>query len=97
MIAPDGGINVLEFNARFGDPETQSYLRLLDSDLLDLLNACVDGTLSDTSINWSRQTAITVVLAAKGYPGEYFTGDSVTGVKDHSIKRLRSWRLAPAH
>lgn len=70
MITEDGP-KVIEFNARFGDPETQSYMRLLDSDLIDILLACVDGTLKNKNIKWSDKSACCIVCASEGYPGEY--------------------------
>jgi phosphoribosylamine--glycine ligase len=79
-ISADTTFKVLEFNARFGDPETQSYLRLLDTDLLDILDACVDGTLADIDITWSDQTAVTVIMASAGYPGKYRKGLPITGL-----------------
>jgi phosphoribosylamine--glycine ligase len=95
MVAPDGSFKVLEFNARFGDPETQSYLRLLATDLLDIINACIDGTLSQLNVEWSNQTAITVVMASEGYPEKAITGRKVSGVDGHSLQRLRTgdWRM----
>jgi len=63
------GPMVLEFNARFGDPETQSYMRLLKTDLFDILEACVDGTLAECAIEWHPGFAVCVVLASAGYPG----------------------------
>lgn len=65
------GPKVLEFNARFGDPETQSYMRLLKTDLLDILEACVDGTLAQLAITWHSGFAACVVIASGGYPDEY--------------------------
>ena len=65
---------VIEFNARFGDPETQSYMRLLDSDLFDILYACAGGSLVDTEIRWKKEFACCVILASEGYPGEYRKG-----------------------
>ena len=65
------GPMVIEFNARFGDPETQSYMRLLESDLLDILSACANGTLAKESVRWKSGFACCVVLASKGYPGDY--------------------------
>jgi phosphoribosylamine--glycine ligase len=62
------GPKVLEFNARFGDPETQSYMRLLKTDLFDIFNACIDGTLSDINIVWEKDSACCIVIASKGYP-----------------------------
>jgi phosphoribosylamine--glycine ligase len=84
LMISDDDINVLEFNARFGDPETQSYMRLLETDLLEILNACVDGRLADIPIKWSSQTAVTVVLASGGYPGKYKKGLPITGVDEAS-------------
>lgn len=67
----DEGPKVLEYNARFGDPETQSYMRLLKTDLLDVLDACVDGKLADLAVEWNSGFAVCVVLASGGYPGKY--------------------------
>jgi phosphoribosylamine---glycine ligase len=80
MIGP-AGMRVLEYNARFGDPETQAYLPLLDSDLFGILSACADGELPRGTITWSPKTALTVVLASGGYPGRYETGLPITGVE----------------
>ena len=76
------GLKVLEFNARFGDPETQSYMRLLKTDLLDILEACVDGTLAEITIEWNSGFAACVVLASGGYPEEYKKGLPIHGVAD---------------
>lgn len=81
MITADGP-KVVEFNARFGDPETQVVLPLLDSDLLTVMEACVDGNLADIEIKWKNQAAVCVVAAAGGYPGEYRKGDSITGTEN---------------
>ncbi len=80
MIAPDG-IKTLEFNARFGDPETQSYMRLLATDLLDCIDACVDGTLATLQVKWCSEFAACVVLASGGYPGAYQKGVPIYGVE----------------
>ncbi len=81
MITPRGP-RVLEFNCRFGDPETQIILPLLETDLLDVLDACVDGTLHEIDISWRGGVAATVVAASEGYPGSYPTGLPITGVDD---------------
>jgi phosphoribosylamine---glycine ligase len=81
MVAGNSDFKVLEFNARFGDPETQSYLRLLETDLLDIFDACLDGTLADLPIKWSGQTAVTVVMASAGYPGKYRKDLPITGLE----------------
>ncbi|MBI2056450.1 MAG: phosphoribosylamine--glycine ligase [Candidatus Sungbacteria bacterium] len=76
------GPKVLEFNARFGDPETQSYLRLLKTDLLDILETCVDGTLAELVIEWHSGFAACVVIASGGYPDEYKKGVPLRGVAE---------------
>lgn len=77
MLTPDG-IRTLEFNCRFGDPETQAILPLLDSDLLDIFEACVNGTLADITVRWKDAACASVVLAAHNYPGEPRKGDVIT-------------------
>lgn len=79
MITKEG-IKVLEFNARFGDPETQVILPLLDMKLGDLLKAAVDGKLSETDLKFKKAHAMTVVVAAGGYPGDYEKGKVITGL-----------------
>ncbi len=80
MITAEGP-KVIEFNARFGDPETQVVLPLLESDLVDIMIACVDGTLKDLDIQWSQGAAVCVVMAAGGYPKSYAKGDAITGLE----------------
>jgi len=75
------GPQVLEFNARFGDPETQAILMRLDSDLLDALGACVDGTLSETELRWRPGASACVVASSAGYPGSYTTGFPIRGLE----------------
>ena len=77
-----GGPKVLEFNARFGDPETQSYMRLLKTDLLDILDACEGGTLANLDVEWNTGFAACIVLASGGYPGAYKKGIAIDGVAD---------------
>ncbi len=77
MLTQDG-IRVLEFNCRFGDPETQVVLPLLDTDLLEVADACVNGTLADLEIRWKNGAAVCVVLASKGYPEKVENGKSIT-------------------
>ena len=79
MITEDGP-KVIEFNARFGDPETQVVLPLLDGDLAAILEACVDGTLAQSKIKWRDSAAVCVVMAAGGYPGDYRKGDVISGL-----------------
>ena len=74
------GPQVLEFNARFGDPETQAILVRLESDLMDALEACADGRLSQIEMRWSPGAAVCVVASSAGYPGSYKTGLPITGL-----------------
>ncbi len=80
MLTPDGP-KVLEFNGRFGDPETQVILPLLESDLAEICLACVEGRLESVTPAWRSGAAVTVVMASGGYPGEYTTGVEITGVE----------------
>ena len=81
MVTADGP-KVVEFNARFGDPETQVVLPLLDSDLVAIMCACADGTLADVPIRWKDDAAVCVVLASGGYPGHYEKGQEIHGLAD---------------
>lgn len=74
------GPKVLEFNARFGDPETQVYLPRLENDLLELLDASVAGTLDRTQLRWSPMATVCVVMASGGYPGAYGKGKKIHGL-----------------
>jgi phosphoribosylamine--glycine ligase len=79
MICPDGP-KVLEFNCRFGDPEAQVVLPLLDSDLVDVIEAVIEDRLDRLSVRWKAASAICVVLASAGYPGESKTGMTIDGL-----------------
>jgi phosphoribosylamine--glycine ligase len=74
------GPQVLEFNARFGDPETQAILLRLESDLVDALEACIDGRLAETELRWASGASACVVASSAGYPGSYETGFPITGL-----------------
>jgi len=80
MIAADGTPKVLEYNCRFGDPETQPIMMRLKSDLVSLCNTALDGTLDTISTEWDPRPSLGVVLAAGGYPGSYNKGDIITGL-----------------
>ena len=82
LMITDEGARVLEFNCRFGDPETQAILPRMKSDLLPLLEATIDGRIDDHSIEWDERAAVTVVLASGGYPGKYETGKPISGLDD---------------
>lgn len=79
MMTPRGP-EVLEYNARFGDPETQAILVRLESDLMDALDACIDGTLAETELKFAPGAAACVVASSAGYPGAYKTGFSLSGL-----------------
>lgn len=81
MMTPNGP-KTIEFNARFGDPETQVVLSLLETDLLDIFLATVGGTLRDIDIRWSGDSAVCVILASGGYPGSYPKGLPIEGLDD---------------
>lgn len=81
LMITDVGPRVVEFNARFGDPETQVVLPLLKSDLAEILLACAEGRLDEMNIEWSDGAAVCVVLASGGYPGDYKTGLPITGTE----------------
>ena len=84
------GPMVLEFNCRFGDPETQPILMRLESDLIDAMEASIDGRVSDGDFKWSSDAAVCVVLASGGYPGTYDSGMKILGLEDaakiHGVK-----------
>jgi phosphoribosylamine--glycine ligase len=81
MIAADGTPNVLEFNCRFGDPETQPIMLRLQSDLCELCDAALDGRLHEVEARWSEHAALGVVLAAEGYPDSVRLGDPIRGLE----------------
>jgi phosphoribosylamine--glycine ligase len=75
-------LKVLEFNARFGDPEAEVYMRLIDCDLYEVLMACAEERLDPSSVKWKPGYAVTVVLASGGYPGSYPKGLPITGIEE---------------
>ena len=81
MITGDGP-RVLEFNCRFGDPETQALLPRMKSDLVPLLEATIDGKIDSLTIQWDEGASVTVVLASAGYPGKYETGKKISGLAE---------------
>jgi len=102
MIAPDGTPNVLEFNCRFGDPETQPVMARLTSDLADLCEAALAGRLHEVRAAWDPRAALGVVMAAEGYPDEPRLGDAIAGLEQaaalpgkvfHAGTRLEGGRI----
>lgn len=81
MLTPDG-VKVLEYNARLGDPEAQSVFMLLKSDLYDIINAVIDGTLDTVQYDWKNESAVCVVMASGGYPQRYENGKRIDGLED---------------
>jgi len=84
LMMTKNGPKVVEFNSRFGDPEMESYMRLLKTDLFDILNACAEGKLSKIKINWSREYACCIVLTSAGYPATSHKGDVIYGLEKAS-------------
>ncbi len=81
MISPEGVAKVLEYNVRFGDPETQPIMMRLKSDLVDLCDAAIDGRLDKVTAEWTDESAVGVVLAAGGYPESYAKGEVIRGLE----------------
>jgi phosphoribosylamine--glycine ligase len=79
LMIENGEAKVLEFNARFGDPETQPIMARLDTDLIDVIEAILAERLSALEIKWKPQSAVCVVMASGGYPGNYSKGKEITG------------------
>lgn len=82
LMIKDGNAKVVEFNCRFGDPETQAVLPLLESDLAEIMLACATGTLKRSMVKWSNKAAVCVVMASGGYPGDYQKGLPITGLQE---------------
>jgi len=81
LMVSEGDFQVIEFNCRFGDPEAQAILPLLETDLLDVLDACVDGRLHEVELTWADRTSVCVVMASGGYPDKYHTGLPIHGLE----------------
>ena len=84
LMIHEGRARVLEFNARFGDPEAQPIMSRLDTDLIDIIDAIIDGNLSHMKIAWKPESAVCVVMASGGYPGGYEKGEEITGLETMS-------------
>ena len=80
LMIEDGRARLVEYNARLGDPEAQVLMMRLGAQALDLLLACAEGRLADTRVTWAEDHALTVVLAANGYPGDYAKGSVIGGL-----------------
>jgi phosphoribosylamine--glycine ligase len=82
LMITNNGVKVLEFNARFGDPETQVVLPRLKTDLADIIMAVVGNTLDQLQVEWHEEACVGVVMASAGYPGSYQTGFPISGLGD---------------
>ena len=80
LMLTESGPKVLEFNARFGDPETQPIMMRMKNDIVPIFEACIDGTLATQTLQWKPESTVCVVMAAKGYPGSYEKGNEITGL-----------------
>jgi phosphoribosylamine--glycine ligase len=96
MVAPDGSIKVLEFNCRFGDPETQPIMMRLKSDFPALCLKAVDGKLDECDTEWDPRPALGVVMAAGGYPGDYAKGDVIEGLPEQESADLKVFHAGTA-
>jgi phosphoribosylamine--glycine ligase len=81
LMLTAAGPKVLEFNCRFGDPETQAILPRWAGDILPALQACADGALNERMVQWKPEPCVCVVMAAGGYPGQYASGDVINGLE----------------
>ena len=98
LIITSDGAHVLEFNCRFGDPETQALLPRMKSDLLPLLEATIDGKIDKCTIEWDARAAVTVVLASAGYPGKYESGKTISGLDDAAkLEDVRIFHAGTKH
>jgi phosphoribosylamine--glycine ligase len=86
LMIHDGIAKVLEFNARFGDPETQPVLARLDTDLVAIIEAILDGRLAQVEVKWKPDSAVCVVIASGGYPGSYEKGKAITGLDRAAVR-----------
>jgi phosphoribosylamine--glycine ligase len=97
MITADGQPRVIEYNCRFGDPETQPIMLRLQSDLVSLCDSALAGTLDQASAQWDPRCAIGVVLAAGGYPGSYAKGTPIQGLDAPQPDNIKVFHAGTAH
>ena len=87
LMLTDSGPKVLEFNARFGDPETQPIMMRIQNDIVPIFEACIDGTLDKQTLEWKKEPSVCVVMASKGYPGSYEKGREISGLTSSNNKQ----------
>ena len=88
LMLTESGPKVLEFNARFGDPETQPIMMRIKNDIVPIFEACIDGTLAKQSLQWRQEPTICVVMAAKGYPSSYEKGKEISGLNSDENRQV---------
>ena len=88
LMLTESGPKVLEFNARFGDPETQPIMMRIKNDIVPIFEACIDGTLAKQSLQWRQEPTICVVMAAKGYPNSYEKGKEISGLNSDENRQV---------
>ncbi|SHK21595.1 phosphoribosylamine--glycine ligase [Marinobacter antarcticus] len=96
MIDTNGAPKVIEFNCRFGDPETQPILLRMKSDIVELCQAAIDGKLNQCSSDWDERAAVGIVLAAGGYPGNYNKGDAISGLPETETEGEKAFHAGTA-
>ena len=84
LMIKDGIPKLIEYNARFGDPECQVLAMRLGAQMLDLLIDCAESNLDNRTVNWAQDSALTIVMASKGYPGDYNKGQLIQGIENAS-------------
>lgn len=97
MVAADGSIKVLEYNCRLGDPETQPILLRLQTDIIELCLAGLEGRLQQINVEWDQRPALGVVMTAGGYPGTYRKGDVITGLAESEVSECKVFHAGTAH
>ena len=88
LMLTESGPKVLEFNARFGDPETQPIMMRIKNDIVPIFEACIDGTLAKQSLQWRQEPTVCVVMAAKGYPSSYEKGKEISGLNSDENRQV---------
>jgi phosphoribosylamine--glycine ligase len=96
LMLTESGPKVLEFNARFGDPETQVVLTRLENDLIDIIECILQGDLSKVQLTWKKEAAVCVVLVSGGYPGKYENGLEITGLDNIQVDNLKVFHAGTA-
>jgi phosphoribosylamine--glycine ligase len=96
MISPEGNLQVLEYNCRFGDPETQPIMMRLKSDLVELCIAAIDKQLNTVTAHWDERPAVGIVMAAGGYPAEYASGDTISGLSNLDSESVKVFHAGTA-